>query len=92
VLLYFQTVDPFTYASTISLAGSMTAEVPSSLGEDEIDALLRRESVEFHEVNEAAKRHRRLIDQLPEMPTHRPRNQNLLRAEKTVEWLGSSGL
>ncbi|UKZ82480.1 hypothetical protein TrVFT333_010269 [Trichoderma virens FT-333] len=62
----------------------MTAAVPSSLGEDEIDALLRREFVEFHEVNEAAKRHRRLIDQLPEMPTHRPRNQNLLRAEKII--------
>ncbi|KAK1238874.1 hypothetical protein MKX08_005935 [Trichoderma sp. CBMAI-0020] len=58
--------------------------------EEEIDALFREVFVEFHEFDEDTRQHRRIIEQLPEMRPHRTRNQNLLRAEKIIEWVESS--
>ncbi|KAM0517030.1 hypothetical protein ACHAPE_005142 [Trichoderma viride] len=69
---------------------STTAEGSSFLHEEEIDALFREVFVEFHEFDEDTRQHRRTIEQLPEMRPHRTRNQNLLRAEKIIEWVESS--
>lgn len=74
----------------MSSAGSTTAEVSSFVHEEEIDALFREVFVEFHEFDEDIQQHRRIIEQLPEMRPHRTRNQNLLRAEKILEWVESS--
>lgn len=76
--------------NTISLVASTKTEVPSFLHEEEIDAMFREVFLEFNEFNEDNQQHRRLIEQLPEMRPHRTRNQNLLRAEKILEWVESS--
>jgi hypothetical protein len=74
---------------TYFIAASTIAEVSSLPHEEEIDALFRQVFVEFHEFDEEIQQHRRVIEQLPEMRPHRTRNQNLLRAEKIIEWVES---